>query len=265
MPQSDLPLSEPDEQEAPLPGGNAGGAVVRIGRTVRKSWTPATEHVVRFVTTLRERGVDAPTPLGRDGLGRQIIEYVPGDLAVALPRLTPSEFARAGGMVRRIHDAAASYVPAADATWDTPIAAPGAELICHNDLAPWNLLVGERWVFIDWDGAGPSTRLWDLAYAAQAFTLNDATVPPASAARDLAAFVDGYRADDTLRAALPAAMQERTTAMLDLLRTSHRDGVEPWGSMLVNGHGTHWANASAYVGAHQEVWARALRREQGAA
>jgi thiamine kinase-like enzyme len=56
-------------------------------------------------------------------------------------------------LVRAVHDASAAYEPDSDSTWITPIPAPGAELICHNDLAPWNLLIGDRWVFIDWDAA----------------------------------------------------------------------------------------------------------------
>jgi len=161
-----------DEEEA-LAGGNAGGAVVRIGDTVRKPWTAAAPSVVSFVEHLRESGVDAPAPLGRDDEGRQVQEFVPGRLAMDADPLTLSELHRVGEMVRAIHDASAAFVPPPGAVWETAIPAPAAELVCHNDLAPWNLMVGDRWLFIDWDASAPSTRLWDLAYAAQAFTLND--------------------------------------------------------------------------------------------
>ena len=161
-------------------------------------------------------------------------------------------------MVRAIHDASARFVPPPDASWECAIAAPGAELVCHNDLAPWNLIVGERWVFIDWDAAAPSTRLWDLAYAAQAFTLSRVDNPPALAAIDLAAFVDGYGADAALRTALPAAIEQRAEAMLTLLRSSYESGRKPWATMFIDGHGAHWSAAVEYARAHRAVWAAAL-------
>ncbi|GAA2580112.1 phosphotransferase [Microbacterium binotii] len=244
------------QQEQGLSGGNSAGAVFRAGDTVRKPWTPASPHVHAYVASLREAGVEAPAPLGRDEQGRQVWEFIPGTLAAE--GLTRPELHRVGAMVRAIHDASAGFAVPADAVWDSAIPAPGAELVCHNDLAPWNLVTGDRWVFIDWDAAAPSTRLWDLAYAAQAFTLNDPSRSPDGAAADLAAFADGYGADAALRAALPAAMAARAEAMHELLRSSHAAGREPWGSMFLSGHGEHWLAASRYVREHAGAWAEAL-------
>jgi len=246
-------------EEQTLAGGNASGnGVVRVGDTVRKLWTASTPSVTRYVEALRAVGVDAPAPLGRDEQGRQVQEFVPGTLAIEAGRLSPAELHRVGRLVRGIHDASATYTPEPGAVWQTAIPAPDDELVCHNDLAPWNLLIGERWVFIDWDAAAPSTRLWDLAYAAQSFTLNDPHRAPEESAQDLAAFVDGYAADARLRSELPAVMSRRADAMYDLLQSSHRTGAEPWASMFSSGHGEHWQAVRRYVQTHEEVWSAAL-------
>lgn len=246
------------DHEHELSGGNASGAVVRVGDTVRKLWTAATPGVHAFMAHVREHSVDVPATCGQDDKARQIIEYVPGRLAIDSPPLTREELRRVGAMVRAIHDASESFSPPAGTPWETAIAAPGSDLVCHNDLAPWNLVIGDRWVFIDWDAAAPSTRLWDLAYAAQNFTLGTVEAPPARAAADLRAFVDGYGADFELRQRLPRAMQERSAAMLDLLTTAHAERREPWASMFSDGHGSHWTAVVDYVGAHRSVWLDAL-------
>lgn len=241
-----------------LAGGNTSGPVLRIGVTVRKPWTAATGGVVEFMQFLRAAGVDLPAPLGRDQAGRQVLEYVPGELALHAPELTPAQLSRVGGMIRAVHDASEAFTPPSDARWQTAIPSPGDDLICHNDLAPWNLIIGDRWVFIDWDAAGPSTRLWDLAYAAQAFTLQDPARPAEHAAARLRAFVDGYQADGSMRDALPQAMVERAEAMVHLLTSSHENGREPWASMHRDGHGSHWSSVARYTDRHQSSWTRAL-------
>ncbi len=132
------------------------------------------------------------------------------------------------------------------------------DLLCHNDLTPWNLVIGERWVFIDWDAAGPSTRLWDLAYSAQAFAGLFAGAPVAAAARRLRAFADGYGAEARLRGELPAALVRRTWAMHAMLAAARETASEPWAGMFDDEHGAHWRAAAEYVAAHEAEWARAL-------
>ena len=87
-------------------------------------------------------------------------------------------------MVRAIHDASHSLDADELGLGPALIPAEQPDWVCHGDLTPWNLLIGERWVFIDWDGAAASTRPWDLAYSAQAFTLNDPTANPLSVSQD---------------------------------------------------------------------------------
>ena len=248
------------DEELPLDGGNATEGVVRVGDTVRKPWEPTTPAVHELMRTVAAAGIDVPELQGRDDRGRQIQEFVPGSLAQHSPPLTLPELARVGALLRAIHDACEGFAPSAPAPWEPllPVPRGTADLVCHGDLTPWNLILGERWVFIDWDGAAPSTRLWDLAYSAQAFTLNDTSADPEEYGARLAALVDGYGPDAQLRAALPRAIAERTEAMLELLRSSHIAGREPWGSMFTAGHGEHWRRAADYVAEHQDRWTRAL-------
>lgn len=225
---------------------------------MRKPWAESTPSVMRYLTTVAAAGVDVRTHKGRDDQGRQIIEFIAGPLAMDAALLDLDGLVRVGAIIRSIHDASLAFDSRPEDRWDTLIPAPEDELICHNDLTPWNLVLGERWVFIDWDGAAPSSRIWDLAYSAQAFTLADPDEDPASSASRLAALIDGYGADDAMRAALPETMPLRTAAMHDVLRDANRSGFEPWGTLYVTGHGEYWTRAARYVDTYRHVWASAL-------
>jgi thiamine kinase-like enzyme len=102
------------------------------------------------------------------------------------------------------------------------------ELICHNDLGPWNLIrSSDRWVF-NWDGSGPSSRLWDLAYAAQSFVpLVDGGNPKCDVSR-LRTFLDAYGLELKERVSFPNLLYQRTLVLYRLLEDGAKHDLQPW-------------------------------------
>lgn len=247
--------------EEPLGGGNVSASVVRVGETVRKPATLATPAVDAFLTHLDAVGFDgAPATYGTDGQGRHVVEFIPGWLAHDLPTMTLAELGRVGRLIRDLHDASTAFVPPEDAEWDVAIPPDREELICHHDLAPWNLVRdGDRWVFIDWDGSGPGSRLWDLAYAAHGFVQLGAGGDPARDAPRLCALVDGYGLDAEQRRALPQLIVDHTRAMFDLLEDGARTGRQLWVRLHAEGHADHWGPAADYAERNLPVFGDAIR------
>ena len=243
-----------------LTGGNVAAGVVRIGSTVRKPVTRATAAVEALLGHLAAARFEAaPQTLGRDEQGRHVLEYIPGMVAHALPPMTETEVHRLGALIRRFHDAVKAFRPPQDAVWEVVLAPDRQELICHNDLAPWNLVRdGDRWVFIDWDGAGPGSRLWYLAYAGHGFVPLQPDGEPTRDALRLRALADGYGIDEDQRRELPALIGARTRGMYDLLRRSSRTGAQPWARLFAEGHGDHWGPAADYIDRNHDVWTEAL-------
>ena len=160
-----------EQVEHVFEGGNVAQGVVRVGSTVRKQAGAATAAVEGLLEHLAYVGFSgAPRSFGRDEPGRQVLEYIPGQMADTLAPLSLGELRRLGALIRELHDATATFEAPPEPHWNVVIAPDREELICHHDLAPWNLVRdGDRWVFIEWDGAVPGSRLRDLAYAAHGF------------------------------------------------------------------------------------------------
>jgi len=238
--------------EIPLAGGNASSFVARSGDTVRKPWTISTPSVQRLLGVLRaEIGDLVPEPRGRDDQGRQVLEFVPGVETTSELPIAEAEAERTGASIRDLHEAAACFQRLDTDVWTAAMRRPGDEIIGHCDLAPWNLIRSrDRWAFIDWDGAGPTTKVADLAYASRSFAQLDADHELDESIPLLRAILAGYGASPEDRHRILPAMIERADAMRDLLIGSVTTGVQPWASMAVSGHGDFWSAAVDHLRRH---------------
>ena len=150
-----------------LHGGNM-EQVIRRGDTVRRitgPWTAAVHKLLKAYEQARVRHV--PAVHGVDDEGREILTFIPGEvLAWQKPEVLwdPAHLTAAAVLLRNLHDASLQLLDP-QLVWRQPRREP-AEVVCHNDFAPYNLIVsqGELAGVIDFDMASPGTRVWDLSY-----------------------------------------------------------------------------------------------------
>jgi len=144
--------------------------VTRAGDAVLRPAAPWTASVHALLAHVRARGVTwVPEPRGTHPDGRAEVSWVEGDVpAYPMPAYVwePAVLGRAAAMLRRLHDATEGF-DRSGRTWALPEHEP-AEVICHNDFAPYNLAFrdGLPAGAIDFEAASPGPRAWDLAYLA---------------------------------------------------------------------------------------------------
>jgi aminoglycoside phosphotransferase (APT) family kinase protein len=234
-----------------------------VGDTVRRPAGPWTPAVHALLDHLEAADFDAaPRALGSDAEGREVVSYAAGD--VVWPdhfELLESDGALAeiAQLIRRYHDVVETFTPSADAQWWDLAADPSGvhEVVCHNDLAPWNLVHGGdgRWSFIDWDLAAPGRRSWDLGWALLSFIplTPDRPLEDDTIVRRLSVFMNAYGAPDELEAALGGAV-ERGEHEAARIRGQTADGEQPFVKLREEGHARIWAGAAERVMANATRW-----------
>ncbi|MET1075960.1 MAG: phosphotransferase [Umezawaea sp.] len=175
--------------EQRLPGGFV-NEVVRVGDTVRRPSAGGFAH--RLLEHL-EDWPGAPRLLGVDSRGREVLEFLDGHVAweAEQPAEVGSEASLAGvaRLTREFHDLTTGL-------------AGDQEVVCHNDLSPKNTVYrdsgkGLRPVaFIDWDHAGPGSRVHDLAHVCWQYTGMGPGADVDAVARDIRAICEAYGLDD---------------------------------------------------------------------
>jgi hypothetical protein len=251
-------------EEIPLSGGNVTAGVVRIGDTVRRPAGPWTPAVHALLGRLERKGfAGAPRALGIDARGREILTFIEGHAAwpweAFAPLATDEGLLRVAQLIADYHAAVADFRAPADAVWSDVAPRSPPELICHQDLAPWNLILGAagELTFIDWDLAAPGARISDLAYAARTFAplIPDRSIEVPIVHR-LALLRDawGLAAGEFVE-----AIGWRARADLAGLRERAAAGVEPWRAMWDEGHGAANTRITRFIEGSAAGWLAALQ------
>jgi phosphotransferase family enzyme len=145
---------------AHLPGGM--GGVERVGDRVHRAtgyWTPA---VHALLAHLDDHVPHVPRVHGFDEQGREVLDFLPGEFCEPL---SPAQITSLITWMRGMHEVVAGFVhPGPWRYFDIP----DPVFIGHNDLAHYNACFdGDQLAGVfDWDLAGPTNPLMELAFAA---------------------------------------------------------------------------------------------------
>jgi hypothetical protein len=198
--------------EVPLSGGDVSEGVVRVGETVRRPLGAHSAAVHGVLRHLEAVGFDgAPRVLGIDEQGREVLSWVPGEVPhrpLAAHVVSEDALRGVARLLRRYHDAVASYGVPQGAVWDGETSNFGEpEVIGHCDVTPENVVFsgGVPTALIDFDLARPTTRLFDVVTALRHWgpiedpADRDAVLYRADVGRRIRIFCDAYGLGRELR------------------------------------------------------------------
>jgi phosphotransferase family enzyme len=178
--------------------------VVKVGETVRRPTSPATRFAATLLSHLASAGFEgAPRYLDQDGLGREILTFLPGEVPAKWRAFADEQVAQAGILLRRMHDASRGLAERLG----------GGHVVCHHDPGPNNTVFrnGLPTAFIDFDFAAVGDPLADLGYLAWSWCISSkpSRGRPAEQARQVRILADAYGLSAEQRRRLPAAIDDR--------------------------------------------------------
>lgn len=262
-----------DRDEVLLAGGftNA-GLVTRAGDTVRRPQRPTSSATHALLVHLERVGFDgAPRFLGIDESGREVLSFIEGEAAIGPSpdwALTDEALASVAELLRRYHDAAASF-DAAGHRWGRPVPpAFRGDVVSHNDPNLDNVVFsgGRAVALIDFDLAGPGSAVWDVACAARMWVpLCDERDTPGrlrgGSLSRLRTFVDAYGLARRERSRVVDAAIETHDWCYDIVREAVTDGHQTFLGVWRDGGEQRAERTRSWIAAHGEHMRAALGTE----
>ena len=171
-------------EESQLFGGRSAGEVIRIGDTVRRDIGPHSEFVHSLLKLLEEKHFEyAPKFLGTDEKGREILSFIKGEVSHGKREWNDKQLLEITQIIKKFHDAT-----------EKSQLAGNDEIVCHNDIAPWNIILDKDIPvgIIDFDGAASGKRVDDLAYFLWTFLELGSSIPVDLQAQKMKIVCDAY-------------------------------------------------------------------------
>ncbi|TDE00596.1 alpha/beta fold hydrolase [Jiangella asiatica] len=265
--------------ETPLLGGDVSDGVVRRGGTVRRRPADGAPAIHAYLRHLEEAGFPhAPRFLGFDAQGREILTYLDGEMGgrpLAPWAVTDDALREVARIQRRLHDLSAE-VPLPDGVaWPRPAEISGVpppfdpgtdDVVGHNDITFENTIFvdGRPVGIVDFDLAGPTTRLLDVATTLRYWAPLSAPDDRDPALRDadpghrMRAFADAYGLDADQRRDLLAVVDRRFARTWHTMKfRAERDGGG-WARMWADGAGDNIKRSHAWFLTQHDALAAAL-------
>ncbi len=244
-----------------LKGGRP-NQIIRNKNIVHRPAGAWSKTIQSLLAHIRAEGfLDAPEPLGFDNDGNEMVSFLSGEVSnypLSETAVSPQALISAAKLLRAYHDTTLNFPVSDQQTWMLPPRQP-AEVICHGDFAPYNVVLqGKTAVgIIDFDTAHPAPRTWDIAYALYRWSpltnpKNDDGFGNLSEQISRAhLFCDSYGLPLAQRKTLPLLIIERLQTLVDLMQIEAKKGNATFQANLDEGHHLLYLADIAYIKTHQ--------------
>jgi len=141
--------------------------VYRVGDTIERAAKPWSQSVWRFLRHLQGHGLPVEQIISVDE-NHEISRFVDAEM-VHPNKWDDGALFEVGQLVAKLHSSSRSFSPASGDIWQKwclrEIGNPIEHIICHGDIAPWNMLTknGKPHLLIDWEYTGPCDPIVELA------------------------------------------------------------------------------------------------------
>lgn len=258
-----------------LMGGNMSSVYKQKDTVLReqKEWSPT---IHKLLLHLERVGLpNSPTFLGIDENGMEILSFMQGKCVEDYPFIDDEDkqlliIKTIAEIMRKYHDATLSFKQTAEDNW--MFSYKGSlekEVICHNDIAPYNVtfIDGIPHGLIDFDTCCPAPRIWDIVYTLYRFAPfsesvydikkhdyrnYDAKKDRNVRKKSINTFFKAYdmkQPDDLFE-----QMTARLQALADLIYSEAKNGKIAFQKMLEEGHRDLYLREIEFIRKHTYEW-----------